>query len=68
MGSINPLTANDELSRHENLTLLWTWTLRWVPKSFATHVQKLAVKELRKTDSSDIRVVFTFIFISGEMN
>ena len=33
----NPLTANDELSRHENLTFLWTWTLRWVPRSFATH-------------------------------
>ena len=32
----NPLTANDELSRHENLTFLWTWTLRWVPRSFAT--------------------------------
>ena len=33
----NPLTANDELSRHENLTFLWTWILRWVPRSFATH-------------------------------
>ena len=34
---INPLTANEELSRHENLTFLWNWTLRWVPRSFATH-------------------------------
>ena len=34
---VNPLTANDEISRHENLTFLWTWTLRWVPRSFATH-------------------------------
>ena len=33
----NPLTANDELSRHENLTFLWTWILRWIPRSFATH-------------------------------
>ena len=33
----NPLTANDELFRHENLTFLWTWILRWVPRSFATH-------------------------------
>ena len=33
----NPFTANDELSCHENLTFLWTWILRWVPKSFATH-------------------------------
>ena len=32
----NPLTANDELSRHENLTFFWTWILRWVPRSFAT--------------------------------
>ena len=34
---VNPLTTNDELSRHENLTFLWTWTLRWVPRSFATN-------------------------------
>ena len=33
----NPLTANDELSRHENLTFLWTWILRWVPRRFATY-------------------------------
>ena len=33
----DPLTTNDELSRHENLTFLWTWTQRWVPRSFATH-------------------------------
>ena len=33
----NPLSANVELSRHENLTFLWTWILRWVPRSFATH-------------------------------
>ena len=31
--SINPLSANDELSRHENLTFLWTWTLRLVPNA-----------------------------------
>ena len=45
-GFVNPLTANDELSRHaneelsrhENLTFLWTWILSWVPRSFATHV------------------------------
>ena len=35
--AFNPLTANDELSRLENLTFLWTWILRWVPRSFATH-------------------------------
>ena len=29
----NPLTANDELSRHENLTFLWTWTLRYLGAS-----------------------------------
>ena len=34
--SFNPY-ANDELSRLENLIFLWTWILRWVPKSFATH-------------------------------
>ena len=33
----NPLTANDELSRYENLNFLWTWILRWVPRNFATH-------------------------------
>ena len=33
----NPLTANDEISRLENSTFLWTWILRWVPWSFATH-------------------------------
>ena len=35
--SFNPLTANDELSRHENLNFLWAWILRWVFRSFATH-------------------------------
>ena len=35
--SFNPLTTNDELSPHENLTFLWTWILRWVPRSLATH-------------------------------
>ena len=35
--AINPLSANVELSRHENLSFLWTWILRWVPRSFATH-------------------------------
>ena len=34
---INTLTANGELSRHGNLNFLWTWTLRWVTRSFATH-------------------------------
>ena len=34
---LNPLSPNGELSRHENLTFLWTWILRWVPRSFATH-------------------------------
>ena len=38
---LNPLTANDELSRLENLTFLWTWILRWVPRSFATHASLL---------------------------
>ena len=33
----NPLTANNEISRLENLTFLWTWILRWVPRSFVTH-------------------------------
>ena len=33
----NPLSVNGELSRHENLTFFWTWILRWVPRSFATH-------------------------------
>ena len=32
----NPLTANDKLSRHEDLTFLWTWILRWDTRSFAT--------------------------------
>ena len=36
LSRLNPLTANDEISRHENLTFLWTWILRWVPRSFAT--------------------------------
>ena len=35
--TINPLTAKDELSCLENLTFLWTWILRWAPRSFATH-------------------------------
>ena len=34
---INPLSANGNLSRHENLTFLWTLILRWVPRSVATH-------------------------------
>ena len=58
----NPLTANGELSRHENLTFLWTWILRWVPRSFATHaslsktlssnktVKILALKGLREKE------------------
>ena len=47
----NPLSANDELSRHENLTFLWAWTLRWVPRSFATHASlcnTLSSNELSK--------------------
>ena len=35
--SINPLSANGKLSRHENLTFLKAWILRWLPRSFATH-------------------------------
>ena len=35
--SLNPLSANGELSYHENLTFLWTWILRCVPRSFATN-------------------------------
>ena len=31
---IDPLTANDEITRFENLTRI----LSWVPKSFATHI------------------------------
>ena len=34
----NHLTANDGLSRLGNLTFLWTWVLRWIPRSFTTHV------------------------------
>ena len=34
---INPLTDNYELSRHENLTFLWTSILRWIPRSVANH-------------------------------
>ena len=30
-------TANVEISLLENLTFLWTWILRWVSRSFATH-------------------------------
>ena len=33
----HPLSANGELSRHENSTFLWTWILRWVPRSSATY-------------------------------
>ena len=25
LDSLNPLIANDELSHHKNLTILWTW-------------------------------------------
>ena len=35
---LNPLSDNDELSRHENLTFSWTWILGCVLRSFATHV------------------------------
>ena len=31
---IDPLTANDEITRFENLTRI----LSWVPRSFATHI------------------------------
>ena len=41
---INHLTANDELSR-----VLWTWILRWLARSFATHAS------LCNTLSSDKR-------------
>ena len=33
----NPLTAKNEISLPKDLTFLWTWILRWVPKSSATH-------------------------------
>ena len=29
----NPLSTNGKLSRHENLTFLWTWTLRYLGAS-----------------------------------
>ena len=32
-----PLTTNVRLLHHENLTFIWTWTLRWVPRIFTTH-------------------------------
>ena len=34
---INPLTAKDEIFRLGNLSFLWTWILRWVPRSVGTH-------------------------------
>ena len=34
---LNLLTAKYEISHLENLIFSWTWILRWVPKSSATH-------------------------------
>ena len=34
---LNPLTAKDRISSPLNLTILWSWILRWVPGSVSTH-------------------------------
>ena len=52
----NPLTANDELSRHEILTFLWTWTLKWVPRSFATHASLCNTLSSHKLSKNSERV------------
>ena len=35
--SFNPLAANDEYTRFENLIFLWSWTPRTTYRSSATH-------------------------------
>ena len=36
--TFNPLmSARDEISGLENLTFLWSWILRWVPRNAVTH-------------------------------
>ena len=64
---LNLLSGNGKLSYHENLTFLWTWILKWVPRNFATHaslcntlpsnklcpktVKILALKGLKKNET-----------------
>ena len=48
----NPLTAKNEISLPENMTFLWTWILRWLPRSAATHASlcnTLSSNKLSKT-------------------
>ena len=69
--SFNPY-ANDELSRLENLTFLWTWILRWVPKSFATHPSlcntlssnTLCPKTVKMLALKGLKVIFHFLSLS----
>ena len=73
---LNPLTANDELSRHENLTFLWTWILRWVPRSFATHASlcnvlssnKLCPKTVKILAVKGLKRTLFFIFLLPASN
>ena len=45
---VNPLTAKDEISLRENLSFLWTWILRWVPKSVVTNASLYNILSSKK--------------------
>ena len=53
----NPLTANDELSHHGNLIFLWTWILRWVPRSFATHASLCNALSSNKLCTKTVKIL-----------
>ena len=61
----NPLTANDELSRHENLTFLWTWILRWVPRSFATNASLCNALSSNKLCPKTVKILAVKGLING---
>ena len=64
---LNPLTANDELSRHENLTFLWTWILRWVPRSFATHASLCNALSTNKLCPKTVKILAVKGLNSGQI-
>ena len=70
MARFNPLTANDELSRLENLTFLWTW-MRWVPRSFATHASLCNTLSSNKLSQNTVKILAVkglIYYVDGVLN
>ena len=61
----NPLTAKDKISFSKNLTFLWSWILRWKPRSAATHAplcNTLSSNKLSKYSENSCQVKGLMVF------